>query len=305
MQSPHLSVLKDEVLELFKPLQEGYFIDCTLGFGGHSEAILEAHPTLHLIGIDQDPTALAFSQKRLERFGERFSAKAGRFSEILPTLEGLPIAGILADIGVSSLQLDEASRGFSFHSECLDMRMNPNARLSALEVVNSYPQDRLERLFREYGEIRESKKLAHLIAEERKKGRIESAKALSALIERHFRRTGNIHPATLAFQAIRIEVNDELGEISRALESIAVLKPRIAAIISFHSLEDRLIKQAFKEWTQSCLCPPEALRCTCGDNHAKGRILTKKPLTATPEELKANPRSRSAKLRAFEFYQGK
>jgi len=301
LESPHLSVLKNEVLEIFAPLSEGCFIDCTLGFGGHSEAILKAHPKLSLIGIDQDPHALEFSQKRLAPFKDRFSFREGRFSEVLPTLKELPIAGILADIGVSSLQLDDSSRGFSFHSERLDMRMNPNAQLSALEVVNSYPQDRLERIFKEYGEIKESKKLVSLISEERKKGRITSAEALSRLIERHFKRVGNIHPATLAFQAIRIEVNDELGEIGRALQTIGEIAKGRVSIISFHSLEDRLVKNFFKEWSNSCLCPPEAFRCTCGNNHEKGQILTKKPLVATPEESKANPRSRSAKMRAFEF----
>ena len=301
MESPHIPVLKEEVLEFFSPLSEGYFIDCTLGFGGHSEAILEAHPNLSLIGIDQDPAALEFSQKRLGHFGKRFCAKSGRFSEILPTLAHLPIAGILADIGVSSLQFDDPARGFSFYAPTLDMRMNPNTRLSASEVLNSYPQDRLERIFREYGEVRESKKLAHIIAEARKKERFSSAAEFSRLIEKNFRRVGNIHPATLAFQAIRMEVNDELGELMRALKSIGELAMGRVAIISFHSLEDRLVKQFFKEWAQSCVCPSDSLKCTCGNCHEKGRILTKKPIVASAEETQGNPRARSAKMRVFEF----
>lgn len=297
------------MLEIFAPLKDGYFIDCTLGFGGHSEAILKLHPEISVIGIDQDPNALSFSKQRLEHFGTRFRAESGRFSDVLPKIlhdiDASKIVGVLADIGVSSLQLDDLGRGFSFNSENLDMRMNPESQLSALEVVNSYPKDRLAHIFREFGEVREWQKLANIIAEERKKSRITSAQHLAQLIEKNFKRIGNIHPATLAFQAIRIEVNDELGEISRLLETASILPNAYVAVISFHSLEDRIVKNFFKKWSDSCICEPHVLRCECGNNHAKGVILTKKPIVASSEETRLNPRARSAKLRAFRLMEMK
>lgn len=300
-ETPHIPVLYREVLDLFAGLSNGTFVDCTLGYGGHSELILSAHPDISLIGIDQDDEALAFSSRRLASFGPRFRPLKGRYSDVFPTLSDEPIAGVLADIGVSSLQLDKRERGFSFESETLDMRMDPDRPSSAADVVNGYTVPQLEKIFFEYGEERFGKKIARLIDERRRKEKFRSAADLARLIAANIPK-GKVHPATKVFQAIRIEVNDELGELSRLLSSAASMKkPFLLGIITFHSLEDRIVKQAFKEFAKSCICPPEAMRCTCGDNHALGTIVTKKPIEAADDEIRANPRSRSAKLRAFLF----
>ena len=300
--SPHIPVLLEEVLEVFQELRPGRFVDCTLGYGGHSEAILENFPQISLTGIDQDSEAIAFSTNRLESYGERFSTLKGRYSDMISQVPAEELSGVLADIGVSSLQLDKRERGFSFHSETLDMRMDPTREFSAYDVVNNYSAQELEHIFLEYGEERGFKKLAKIIVDERKRGPIESATQLAALIERHHKSPG-IHPATRIFQAIRIEVNDELGELERFLEYLQHHhRPGlIVAVITFHSLEDRIVKNYFKNWTKRCICPPEAFRCQCGNDNHLGRLVNKKPLTASKKELKINPRSRSAKLRAFQF----
>jgi len=303
-QSPHIPVLLPQVLESFSALESGVLIDCTLGYAGHSSALLEAHPHLHLIGIDRDPEALAFSRERLAPYGDRVRLVQGSFSELLPPLLAQePVAGVLADFGVSSLQLDKRERGFSFESETLDMRMNPEAPLSAYDVVNSYPAGRLEYLFREYGEIPRARQLAQAIVTRRAKHPIRSARELAELGKAILRGKGKTHPATQMFQAIRIEVNDELGEIERLLDALERARPAgaIVSLITFHSLEDRLVKSRFRRWSRECICPPEAPRCTCGGQHALGRELSRKPLIATPEEQRTNPRSRSAKLRSFLF----
>ncbi len=309
MNPPHISVLKQEVLETFDheiiKQKGGILVDCTLGFGGHSLMLLEKYPQLKIIGIDQDKEAIALAKKRLESFSGRFSIEYGRFSEVLKQILQTKqnIVGILADIGVSSMQFDRKERGFCFESEFLDMRMDPSQSPSAKDIINSYPLPELERIFRDFGEIREYKKLAHCIVELRKKEKIISAKTLSQLIARHFKHP-KIHPATLAFQALRIEVNNELGELESMLKIFDSQKMQDTSrlcIISFHSLEDRIIKNYFKKWESPCICHPEALKCECGKNHQKGKNLYKKPLIASKKEVQSNPRARSAKLRAFEF----
>lgn len=300
MNIPHIPVLLEEVKEAFAGIDEGYIVDCTLGYGGHSEALLEQSLHVKLICCDQDAEAIAFSQKRLERFSDRIIFEYGNFSSVIEKYGHLPIRGILADIGVSSLQLDKKERGFAFDSDVLDMRMNPLQELSAYEVINDYSKEALEEIFREYGEIHEYKKLASIICEARAKEPIKSAKELSKLAEKIGGKK-TIHPSTLLFQAIRIEVNNELGVLNALLESIknAKLQECRVAIISFHSLEDRIVKQTFKFWSQNCICPQEVMRCLCGNNHSMGKLLTKKPIEASNKELKKNPRSRSAKLRVF------
>ena len=299
---PHVPVLPSEVLDIFKDLKEGIFIDATVGYGGHSEIILKNFDKIKLVGIDRDDEALAFSNKRLESYKDRFELKKGRFSEVIKDIDFSNVVGILADIGVSSLQLDKNERGFGFLSDVLDMRMDRSQNFSAKDVVNSYNINELERIFRDYGEERAYKKIARAIAEYRKNKKFESTKELSELIKKTHSLRG-IHPATKIFQAIRIEVNDELGEIERFLDAIYQKHSNNlkVAIISFHSLEDKIIKNKFKFWTKSCICPPDNFKCECGNNNSKGIILTKKPLTASKEEIKTNPRSRSAKLRAFKF----
>ncbi|MEO1941618.1 MAG: 16S rRNA (cytosine(1402)-N(4))-methyltransferase RsmH, partial [Campylobacterales bacterium] len=302
---PHKPVLFDEVMELFQPLErgEGLFIDCTVGFGGHAEGILERYP-VQLIGIDRDREALEFTKKRLARFGERVKLLRGRASQILEWVfsearrRGIPVFGILADIGVSSYQLDREERGFAFESGELDMRMDRDQPLSAKEVLNHYSRQELERIFREYGEIRRPQPIVEAIFRHRP---ISSNRELAQLLgEVGIKNRKGLAPI---FQAIRIEVNDELGELERLLDQIeegGEGGTRVG-IISFHSLEDRIVKRRFKKWSQNCLCPPEAIRCLCGGNNRLGRVLTKKPITPSREEIRENPRARSAKLRGFQF----
>lgn len=301
---PHIPVLYREVLELFQDLESGVVIDCTMGYGGHSSMILEANPNIKLIAIDQDETAIEFSTKRLEPYKDRVEIRKGRFSqvikEILQEYKPQEIKGVLADIGVSSLQLDQRERGFSYESDTLDMRMDKEAPLSARDVVNTYAQSDLETLLLEYGELRNYKKIAASIVQNRP---FTSAKELADTTKHLMPHGKKIHPATLLMQAIRIEVNDELGELKSLLKTLeeANLEETLIAIISFHSLEDRIVKQTFSRWSKSCICPSDVMRCTCGNNHKKGKIVTKKPITAQADELKENARSRSAKLRVFKM----
>ncbi|GHV03298.1 ribosomal RNA small subunit methyltransferase H [Campylobacterota bacterium] len=301
MKSPHIPVLANEVLTLFEPVKDGVFVDCTLGFGGHAKLILERFNNIEYIGIDRDENAIEFSTKQLAKFGDRFRAIQGAFSTVLPTLKTKPIAAALADLGVSSLQLDSADRGFGFASSLLDMRMDTNAPFSAENVVNHYDLEELIRIFRDYGEEPQAKRMAEMIVKNRP---FDSNQSLATLIERSFGR-GKIHAATRIFQAIRIEVNDELGELENMLSAIETmeLSGAIVGIISFHSLEDRIVKNRFRNWSKSCICPKESPRCLCGNNHALGQTLTKKPILPQACEAKENPRSRSAKLRGFKFYE--
>ena len=303
MQTPHIPVLLDEVLHSFKDLGEGYFVDCTLGYAGHSSKILDKYKNFNHIGIDRDDEALAFSRNRLKPFEARSTLYKGTFATVFPALQEEPIVAVLADFGVSSLQLDKKERGFSFTSETLDMRMDANATLSAYEVVNEYTQDRLEYIFDNYGEVRSYRKLAEAVIEARSKSPIQSAKELSEIAKTVIPSGGKIHPATLMFQAIRIEVNDELAEIEGLLDALESkhIAGEVVSLISFHSLEDRLVKNRFKKWAKACICDAQAMRCTCGKNHALGKAFSSKPVTASKEELKINPRSRSAKLRSFRF----
>ena len=303
MKTPHIPVLLDEVLESFKDVDDGYFVDCTLGYAGHSSEMLAKYENLHHIGIDRDDEALVFSKERLVPFDGRSILYKGTFATVFPTLKEEPVMAVLADFGVSSLQLDKKERGFSFTSETLDMRMDASSALSAYEVVNTYPKDKLEYIFDAYGEVRSYKKLAAAVVEARVQAPIQSAKELSEIAKTVIPPGGKIHPATLMFQAIRIEVNNELGEIEGLLDALEQkhTKNEVVSLISFHSLEDRLVKNRFKKWAQSCICDPQAMRCTCGKNHALGKAFSSKPVTATKEELKINPRSRSAKMRSFKF----
>ncbi len=306
MKIPHIPVLKDEIVELFSEIEDGYIVDCTVGYGGHSEALLQHNQNIKLICIDRDKEAIAFSKKRLEPFRDRVKFIHARASDSLSSLRGYDIRAILADIGVSSLQLDKTQRGFGFESDRLDMRMDQSSMLDAKKVVNEYSQSDLERIFREYGEMRDAKRVAHLIVKERFKKSFESSKELSSFFAKHIK-SRKLHPATLPFQAIRIEVNDEIGELKSLLNAIEDLRlsNSLIAIISFHSLEDRVVKNYFREWAKSCICPSDAIRCSCGGNHAKGKIVTKKPIIPTGREIEQNPRSRSSKLRVFRFEQNK
>ena len=300
--TPHIPVLYREVVSAYEECDEGIIIDCTMGYGGHSSLLLDSYPNIKLIGIDQDQTAIDFSTDRLAKYGDRVSIRKGRFSEVLKDIfqeyDVSKICGILADIGVSSLQLDQRARGFSFESDVLDMRMDSGADLSAEEVVNTYSQKALEDILYQYGELNNSRKLASIIIQNRP---FSSAKELADCVKPYMPKGKKIHPATLLMQAIRIEVNDELGELQRLLDVIELENALTCkvGIISFHSLEDRIVKQRFNAWSKKCICPAEFMRCECGNNNAKGKTLTKKPLIAQTDELKENARSRSAKLRIF------
>ncbi|WP_110558087.1 16S rRNA (cytosine(1402)-N(4))-methyltransferase RsmH [Helicobacter cinaedi] len=305
----HFSVLKNEVLEALN-LESGAVIECTLGYGGHTLSLLEQNPNIHIYAFDRDESALSLVKQRLAPYASRLHIQHCAFANALDSLGNEQLArvrGILADIGVSSMQLDDKHRGFSFTSNNLDMRMDSTQNLNAAKVINTYSAMRLEEIFRIYGEIRQSKKLTELIVSTREKKPFESALELSELIERHFPRIGGIHPATLAFQALRIEVNGELEQLQTLLQSIesafinGVLYDCKVAIISFHSLEDRIIKQTFKQWAKSCKCGENALKCECGNNNALGSILTKKPILPSETEIIQNKRSRSAKLRIFQL----
>ena len=300
MNIPHIPVLLNEVTNLYKNhmRDDGYFVDCTLGFGGHSEAILENFPNIKLIGIDQDRDALEFAKKRLSKYSNRVEFINKRASEVLKDLKGLNISGILADIGVSSYQLDNKERGFTFEADTLDMRMNKEQKFSAFDVVNFYDRNSLEEIFKKYGEEKLYKKVADVIIKNRP---INSNRELTDILSRAgFKDKKRLAPL---FQAIRIEVNDELKELERILENSKEIAKdgTVLGIITFHSLEDRIVKNTFREWAKKCICPPDAFKCECGGNNEKGVILTKKPITASKEEIKLNPRSRSAKFRAFKF----
>jgi len=296
---PHIPVLFNEVIDTFKDLKDGYIIDCTLGYGGHSLGILESNPNIKLICNDQDDEALEFSKNRLLEYKDRVIFNKGNFKNVISKFQDKNIVGILADIGVSSLQLDKSQRGFGFDSETLDMRMDQNQELSASNVVNEYSQLELENIFKNYGEVKEYKKVTSLIVENRP---FYSSKELAQFLSNNMYK-GKLHPATLPFQGIRIEVNNELGVLEELFNEIehSNLKNTKVAIISFHSLEDRIVKNYFKNWSKKCICPSYLDRCECGNNNQQGKILTKKPIIPTLNEIKQNPRSRSSKMRVFKF----
>ena len=307
MNSPHVPVLLDEVLQAFADIKSGAIVDCTLGYGGHSGAILEQNQNVKLIACDQDEEAIKFSFERLKKFGQRAQIFKSKFSEILGKVEQGQIRGILADIGVSSLQLDKNERGFGLKSENLDMRMDAQAKFSAYDVVNFYSAKELERIFESYGELPNPAKFAAKIVEARQNGEIKSAERLAQIIGLKGINGRSVSAATLAFQAIRIEVNNELGELQNLLQSIegSQIDECVVVIISFHSLEDRIVKNKFRQWAQSCICPPQALKCTCGGDNALGKIVSKKAVTPSAAEIKANPRSNCAKMRIFKISRGK
>ena len=302
----HLPVLLPAVLEALKPEPGRRYLDGTVGGGGHSRAILQASsPDGRLLGLDQDPAALAAAQQQLAAFGDRVLLRRANFRRLAEVVEATafqPVDGILFDIGVSSPQLDEGERGFSFHQDTpLDMRMDPEGAVTARDLVNQLPAPELARILSEYGEERWAKRIAEFIVQRRPLETTgELVEAIKAAIPAAARRTGP-HPARRTFQALRIAVNDELGALQTGLEqALQVLAPggRLA-VITFHSLEDRIVKQTFVDWAKGCICPPDLPVCVCG-RKPRARLVTRKPVTAGEAELSANPRARSAKLRAVE-----
>ena len=309
MNFVHKPVLLNEVMEYLQPESGGLFVDGTLGGGGHSQQILERMPAgSHLYGIDRDTEAIHSATQRLKDYDDAFTPIHGNFFQMKELLNGhnvTSVDGVLLDLGVSSYQLDNPERGFSYHYDApLDMRMDQTAGMSAYDVVNNYSFEDLCRVLREYGEEKFPARIADRIISERAKQPIESTLRLSEIICSAMpkkSRYENQHPARRTFQAIRIEVNNELGGLEQAIcDAHDLLNPggRLV-IITFHSLEDRIVKQSFRKFEHPCICPPKAPICTCG-RKPTARILTKKPVTGSPEELACNSRANCAKLRAIE-----
>lgn len=308
MAFEHVSVLLEACIEALEIREDGDYVDCTLGGGGHSEAILEKLPKGRLAGIDQDQEALAAAKARLDRFGIHFYPVHSNFVNVKSVVDELGwqgVDGILIDLGVSSYQLDEAERGFSYMNDgLLDMRMDQTQSLTAEEVVNSYSEKSLYEVIRDYGEEKWASRIAKFIVEARRKAPIKTTSELVAIIKAAIpakARQDGPHPAKRTFQAIRIEVNDELGIIEKTIrDGVSILKPGGRfAIITFHSLEDRIVKQTFKDLATACTCPPEIPVCVC-NRKAIVKNITRKPILPTDAELEQNPRARSAKLRVAE-----
>jgi len=314
MDYAHDPVMVREVLELLMPRPGGRYLDGTLGGGGHAERLLEmSAPRGQLLGLDRDDDALAAARTRLQRFGDRLITRHASFVEadaILKELGWQKVHGILLDLGLSSHQLKSPERGFSFQSTGrLDMRMDRRQPLDAFQVVNEFPAARLERILRDYGEEPQARRIALAIDAGRKNEAIVTTRQLADLVQAAVRRGTarrarggfRIHPATRTFQAIRIAVNGELENLEVFLRNAYELlwNGGRMVVISFHSLEDRLVKRAFRQWSRSCLCPPRAPVCGCGWSK-KARLLTPKPLVPSMEEIRVNPRARSARLRAVE-----
>lgn len=309
MEFNHYSVLLPETIEQLHIKEDGIYVDGTLGGGGHSFEIAKRLTTGRLIGIDQDYDALEAAGERLRPFEDRVTFVHSNYEAMVERVHELgmdKVDGILLDLGVSSFQLDTPERGFSYMVEDapLDMRMNQDNPMTAADIVNDYAEEELYRMIRDYGEDRFAKNIAKNIVKERKNGRIETAGQLNRIIEmsipKKLQVTGG-HPAKRTYQAIRIELNRELDVLAQNLDDFIDLLDdggRIC-IITFHSLEDRIVKNTFKKNQDPCTCPKDFPVCVCGKK-SKGRVITRKPILPTEEELEQNTRSRSAKLRVFE-----
>ncbi|KNF09928.1 ribosomal RNA small subunit methyltransferase H [Gottschalkia purinilytica] len=308
MNFNHISVLLNECIEGLNIKEDGIYVDGTLGGAGHSKEIVKRLDKGRLIGIDQDSNAIKKASKELDNFMEKVTIVHDNFKNIKNILTNLEIEGvdgILLDLGVSSHQLDEGERGFSYNKDAyLDMRMDTTNELKAWDVVNSYTKDEIERIIKEYGEERWAKRIAEFIVKERSEKTIDTTTELVEVIKKAIpsgaRRDGP-HPAKRTFQAIRIEVNNELGILKQTIiDACNVLKKQgRICIITFHSLEDRIVKETFKELNLSCICPPEFPICQC-NKQREVKIITRKPILPSNEEINNNPRSRSAKLRVAE-----
>ena len=309
-EAAHITVLKEEVVDWLRPGPEGRYLDATLGLGGHTEALLAAAPGAIVLGLDRDERALESARERLAPYGERAilaHAAFSRFTEALETTGWKQVNGVVMDLGVSSMQLDTPERGFSFLADGpLDMRMDPSSGLEpASTLVNRLSHGELARIIREYGEDPMAGRIAKHILAAREEAPIESTARLAKVVENAYpakmRATARRHPATRTFQGLRMAVNRELEELEDFLERIVdhlACGARVA-VISFHSLEDRRVKHAFRREAKACTCPTSQMHCTCR-GHARLKVLTKKPHYPSEAEQAANPRSRSAKLRVAE-----
>lgn len=308
----HYSVLLHETVDGLNVRADGVYVDCTLGGGGHSEEILKRLTALggtgFLVAIDRDGEAIKAASERLAPYGDRVRVCRGNFvdaPQILRDLGVEAIDGVTADLGVSSYQLDEPERGFGYMQDApLDMRMSKGEGLSAYDVVNGYTEKELKRILTDYGEEHFASRIASFLVEAREKKPIETTFELTEIIKNAIpakARKEGPHPAKRSFQAIRIEVNGELDVIDRTIDGLFPMlhSGGRMAFISFHSLEDRIIKHTFLKYTEGCTCPPDFPVCVCG-KQPKATVLTKKPILPSEKELEENPRSRSAKLRILE-----
>lgn len=300
----HAPVLVEETLTALGVRSGGVYMDGTVGLGGHAGAILEeSGPGGLLVGLDWDGEALALAQERLKRFGNRLILRRRSYGDAREVMEELgwkAVDGIVLDLGVSYLQLSKAERGFSFlHDGPLDMRMDTRKEETAATLLKRLTASEMAQIFWDFGEEPESRRIARTIVEERSRTPLSSTAELARLVERVVRRRRRIHPATRVFQALRIAVNGELDELKRFLAGAhALLRPGgVLAIVSFHSLEDRIVKREFQKWEKDCLCPPGVPVCACGWSR-KAKSLFRKPVTPSREEIRRNPRARSAHLRA-------
>lgn len=304
----HVPVLSKEVLHFLNPRRDGVYVDGTVGGGGHAELLLDqVQGDARLIGIDRDPEALEAAYARLERFKDRVTLVRSNFSALQSVLDRLGIDsvdGVLLDLGVSSHQLDTEERGFSYWGNKLDMRMGPDAEKTAAQLLAELDEGEIERILREYGEERWAARIARFVVERRKVRPIVDVEDFVSVIKAAIpagARQGGPHPARRSFQALRIAVNRELESLETGLAAaVDRLRPggRLT-VISFHSLEDRIVKTFMRDESKGCTCPPDLPVCAC-EKKPRLRVLTRKPVAAGDEELKANPRSRSAKLRAAE-----
>ncbi|MBR1634045.1 MAG: 16S rRNA (cytosine(1402)-N(4))-methyltransferase RsmH [Lachnospiraceae bacterium] len=308
-QFEHTSVLLTESVEALRIREKGIYVDGTLGGGGHSEAILKQLQGGKLIGIDRDADAISAATKRLSPYGNSVTIVNSNYEQmnmIINKLGYKEVDGILLDLGVSSYQLDEGSRGFSYMQEDarLDMRMDQSSKLDAATVVNTYSGDELTKIFRDYGEERFARRIAERIIAKRQDAPIETAGTLNRIIDEaipmKYKRSGG-HPSKRVYQALRIEVNDELGTLKGCIDGMIDLLSAGGrlCVITFHSLEDRIVKQAFRRNEDPCTCPKNLPVCVCG-KQSKGRVITRKPTLPSEAEMKRNSRARSAKLRVFE-----
>jgi 16S rRNA (cytosine1402-N4)-methyltransferase len=299
--------MKDEVKQYLIPPTDrpSVMVDCTTGEGGHTHMMLSEYPLLSVYGLDCDTHIQEKAKNRMKEFGDRFIPVHTWFNDYFDNYQGEPIDLVLFDLGISIFHYAESERGFSFKKEeKLDMRLNDQSPLTASDIVNKYKEEDIANIIYKYGEERYSRRIARAICESRAEKEIVNANDLEDIIFKAVPaayKHGRIHPATRTFQALRIEVNKELDRIEPALRgAVKALRPggRIA-VITFHSLEDRIVKWTFKDLARKCTCPPEQMRCTCGGKAAI-KIINKKPIVATDEENKLNPPSRSAKLRIIE-----
>ena len=303
----HVPVLYREVLDALRPRDYGLYVDGTVGAGGHAAGILEAAgPNARLLGLDADPDALAVATRMLARFGDRVVLVNENFRHLADVARAkgfVPADGVLLDLGVSSMQLDQSKRGFSFRADApLDMRFDPRQNVTAADIVNSASESELRKILYEFGEERAAPRIARAIVRRRETKRIESTAELAEIVAKAVgARRGGINPATKTFQALRIAVNRELENLREALpQAVEILaKGGRLAVIAFHSLEDRIVKEFMRYEASSCVCPPGLPVCVCGKQPTL-KIVNKKPIVPGPEELSRNPRARSAKLRVAE-----